>query len=196
MCPSLHIGTGWKYMKSTLAPRYTRVAIILHWLIALLIVANYVIAWSAEDLPKAELIALMGYHKANGLSILTLTLVRIAWRLVHKGPPFSAALSAWEVALARVTHFLFYFLMLAIPLTGWGMVSGGGDPVSWFGLFEIPALPVGPDKALGGIFHESHEVLAIVMLGLLALHVAGALKHQLLDRDDTMARMAPFLSRR
>ncbi|KHK91627.1 cytochrome b [Novosphingobium malaysiense] len=183
-------------MKTTRSPQYTRVAITLHWLIALLIAANFVLAWSAEDLPKEQAAALMGYHMANGLTVLGLTLFRIVWRLIYKGPALSAALSAWEVALARVTHFMFYFLLLFIPLTGWAMVSGGGRPVGWFGLFQAPALPVGSDKALGGIFKESHEVLAIVMLALFALHVLGALKHMFLDHDDTMARMIPMLRRR
>lgn len=176
--------------------QYSRGAVLLHWLIALLIALNFVAAWVAEDMPKAEKMQVMGNHKAIGLTILALTIVRIVWRLMHKAPPLSSALSAWEVALARVVHLLFYFLMLFIPLTGWGMVSGGGNPVSWFGLFAVPALPVGSDKALAGIFHESHEVLATVMLVLIGLHVLGALKHQLLDRDDTMARMVPFLRRR
>ncbi|WP_067732100.1 cytochrome b [Novosphingobium naphthalenivorans] len=176
--------------------QYSRVAVVLHWLIALLIALNFIAAWVAEDMPKAEKMQIMANHKAFGLTILALTVIRILWRLVHKAPPLSAALASWEVALARVVHVLFYFLMLFIPLTGWGMASGSGNPVSWFGLFDVPALPVAGNKALGGIFHESHEVLATIMLGLFALHVAGALKHQLLDRDDTMARMVPFLRRR
>lgn len=183
-------------MESTTAPRYTRVAVFLHWLIALLIALNFIAAWVADDMPKPEKMQVMANHKALGLTILALALIRIAWRLVHKAPPLSAALSAWEVALARVTHFLFYFLMLFIPLTGWGMASGKGNPVSWFGLFDVPALPVGSSKVVGGVFHESHEALGIAMLVLLALHVVAALKHQWLDHDDTMARMLPFLGRR
>ena len=182
-------------MQTTLAPQYTRIAVVLHWLIALLIVLNFVLAWVADEMPRAEKMEIMASHKAFGLSILALTLIRIVWRFIHRPPPFSSALSAWEIALARVTHFMFYFLMLFMPLSGWGMVSGSGRPISWFGLFDVPALPVGSDKVVGGVFHESHETLAFVMLGLLALHVAGALKHRIFDRDDTMARMIPFLRR-
>ncbi|MCJ2186157.1 cytochrome b [Novosphingobium beihaiensis] len=175
---------------------YSRVAVVLHWLIAVLIALNFAAAWIAEDMPKVQKMEIMATHKAIGLTILALTLVRIVWRLMHKAPPLSSALAAWEAALAKVTHGLFYFLMLFIPLTGWGMASGWGKPISWFGLFGVPPLPVGDSKVLGGIFHESHEVLATAMLALIALHVAGALKHQILDRDDTMARMVPFLRRR
>lgn len=182
-------------MEANISPRYTQFAVVLHWAIALLIVLNFGLAWSAEDLPKPDKMAVMANHKAVGLTILALTVLRIVWRLIHKAPEFSSALAAWEVALARVTHALFYVLMLFIPLTGWGMVSLGGNPVDWFGVFSVPALPVGSDKALGGVLNESHEVLAIAMLVLFLLHVAGALKHQLVDRDDTMARMLPFLRR-
>ena len=103
-------------------------------------------------------------------------------------------LRAWEAAVAKVTHWIFYFLMLAIPLTGWGMHSAGsgGKPVSMFGLFDFPALPVGSDKPTIGLFHELHEVTATAMLVLLGLHVLAALKHQFLDRDGTMARMLRF----
>lgn len=180
-------------MESTISSQYSRVAVILHWLLALFIAANFIIAWVADDFPKAERMQMMGIHKAIGLTVLALTVIRIIWRLMHKPPPLSSALAAWEVALARVTHFLFYVLLLAIPLTGWGMASGHGQPISWFGLFNVPALPVGSSKAVGGVFHESHELLGIVMLVLLGLHVLGALKHQFLDHDDTMARMLPHL---
>lgn len=182
-------------MEGTVSSRYSGVAIALHWIIALLIALNFAAAWYAEDLPKPEKIEVMANHKAFGLTILALTLVRIGWRLAHRPPPLSTALKAWERTLAHVTHWAFYALMLLIPLTGWGMASGGGKPVSWFGLFDIPALPVAGNKALGGVFHEGHELLATLMLALFALHVAGALKHHVLDRDDTLSRMLPFLRR-
>ncbi len=137
---------------------------------------------------------MMGYHKATGIVILLLTLVRIGWRLINPPPPLLETLKTWEAALARVTHALFYVLMLAVPLAGLGLHSafGQGKPVSIFGLFDFPALPVGIDKPTIGLFHELHEVTATAMLVLLGLHVAAALKHQFLDRDGTLARMKPF----
>jgi cytochrome b561 len=86
-----------------------------------------------------------------------------------------------------------YFLMVAIPLAGWGMSSAADRPVSFFRLFEIPLLPVTQDKATVDLFHESHEVLAKAMLVLFVLHVAAALKHHLVDRDGTLRRMAPWM---
>lgn len=175
--------------------RYNRTAIALHWLIAVLILGNFVGAWLAEDLPKPDRMELMGYHKATGILILLLTLVRIVWRLVHKAPAMVETLKAWEVAVARVTHGLFYFLMLAVPFAGWGLHSAAskGKPVSMFGLFDMPALPVPSDKPTTGVFHEAHEVFATLLLALFVLHVAAALKHQFADKDATMRRMVPWM---
>lgn len=173
------------------AVRYSRGAIILHWLIALMIIGNFIGAWVAEDLPRDEKMVMMGYHKATGILILILTLVRIGWRFTHRPPPLMETLKAWEAALAKVTHTLFYFLMLAVPVAGWGLHSAAskGKPVSIFGLFDVPALPLASDKPTIGLFHELHEVFATAMLALFVLHVAGALKHQFIDRDGSMQRM-------
>jgi len=175
--------------------RYSMGAIVLHWLIAILIILNFIAAWISDDMPKAEKMQVMANHKAFGMTILVLTLVRIGWRLAYKAPPFEASLQVWEVAVAKVVHVLFYVLMLAIPLTGWAMASVGGHPVGWFGLFSFPALPVGSDRATGGTFHEMHEVLAWAMLVLLALHIAATIKHMFFDHDGTAARISPFARR-
>lgn len=174
---------------------YSRGAVILHWLIAVLIVANFLIAILSEDMAKEDRMAMMANHKAIGITILGLTVLRIIWRFLRPAPPLVETLKAWEAALAKVTHALLYFLMLAIPLSGWGMVSGKGNPVSLFGLFNVPALPVGPDKATNDVFHELHEVFAMLMLLLFVIHVAAAIKHKVVDKDGTMARMAPWMKR-
>jgi cytochrome b561 len=180
---------------STQAERYSRGAIILHWLIAVLIVMNFIGAFVAEDMPKDQEAVVMGYHKANGILVLLLTVVRIAWRLIYRPPPLAETLKAWEAALARVTHWLFYLLMLAVPLAGWGMHSAWskGKPVNIFGIVDMPALPVAHDRPTVGVFHDLHEVLALTMLGLLALHIAAALKHHFVDRDTTLRRIVPFM---
>ena len=177
------------------AARYSRGAIVLHWLIALLIIGNVLGAWLSEDLPKPDRAAIMALHKAFGITVLLLTLMRIGWRLTHQPPPMVETLKAWEAALARVTHWLFYILMLALPLTGWAFVSAAsqGKPVSMFGLFGMPALPVGFDKATVGTFKDLHDTLGTLIVALFVLHVAGAFKHQFLDRDGTLRRMVPFL---
>ena len=180
---------------TTSAERYSRGAVILHWLIAVLIVLNFVLANMADDLPKAEAAGIMANHKAIGITVLLLTLVRIAWRFVHPMPPLVETLKAWEAAVAKVTHWLFYFLMLAIPVAGWGLHSAasGGKPVSVFGLFSMPALPVGHDKPTAEMFYETHEITATLMFLLIVLHVGAALKHQFFDKDGTMRRMLPWM---
>ena len=181
---------------SQITARYSRGAIALHWIIALCIWTNIAIAWATEGLPKPERMAWMGTHKALGITVLLLTLVRIVWRLTHKPPPKIETLKAWEAVLAKVTHFAFYFVMLAIPLSGWAMHSAfsKGAPVSMFGLFNFPALPVASDKPTAEMYQQIHATLAFLFLGLFALHVLGALKHQLIDKDGTLRRMLPFLA--
>ena len=179
----------------TSAARYSRGAIVLHWLIAVLIVLNIAAAWVSEGMSKADRATVMGNHKAIGITVLLLTVLLILWRLMHRRPPLLESLKAWEAALSRVVHVGFYFLMLAIPLTGWAMTSAfsKGAGVSLFGLVIVPALPVGFDKPTAGLFAELHTVLAFLMIALIVLHVAGALKHQFLDRDGTLRRMVPWL---
>lgn len=171
--------------------RYSRGAIAFHWIIAALIALNFIAAWVAEDLPPEQAAQIMGNHKAFGITILVLAVLRLVWRLTHRPPPRVQALRPWEVALAKVVHIAFYVLMIAIPLAGWAMSSIAARPVSFFGLFTVPMLPLGSDKAVGGLFHDLHENGATLLLVLLALHVAGALKHHFIDRDGTLRRMLP-----
>lgn len=177
------------------ATRYSRGAIALHWIIALLIVTNFVLAWVAEDLPDEQKYALIGNHKAIGLTVLVLTVVRIFWRLTHKAPPLLDTLKTWEAALSKVVHVLMYGLMLAIPLAGWGMasISAKGAPISIFGLFGFPAMPIAHEKSTQELFYELHEITATLMLVLLALHLGAAIKHHMIDKDGTLRRMVPWL---
>ncbi|MGB7655287.1 MAG: cytochrome b [Novosphingobium sp.] len=181
---------------NTSAARYSRGAIVLHWLIAVLIVLNIAAAFVSEEMSKDDRATVMANHKAIGIIVLLLTVLRIVWRLMHRPPPLLESLKAWEAALSRVVHAGFYFLMLAIPLTGWAMSSAfsKGAGVSLFGLVTVPALPVGYDKPTAGLFAELHELLAFGMIALIVLHVAGALKHQLIDKDDTLRRMVPWMN--
>ena len=182
--------------------RYSSVAIALHWIIGLLIIANLVGGltmdyWldSPDPAMKQTGYFIIGLHKSIGLTVLALTLVRLAWRLGNPPPPLPSHMTRLEAVLARLTHFTFYVLMLALPLSGWAMVSTGKViyPTVWFGLFTVPPLPL--PKSLGELFAEGHELLAFVMIATLALHIAAAVKHHYLDRDDVLARMLPFLRR-
>ena len=180
--------------RQSILSRYSMGAIAFHWIIAILIAVNYVSAWRAEDLPKAAAAQLMGTHKAIGITVLLLTVLRIVWRLVNRPPALSASLKPWEARFARVTHSLFYVLMITVPLAGWIMHSAflGGASINVFDMFSYPGLPLGQNKAAADVAHELHEITATLMLALIAVHVLGALKHQWIDRDGSLGRMLPW----
>lgn len=170
--------------------RYTRVAIGLHWAIALLIIVNLAIGLFADSLFKGMIPA----HKSIGMLVLALSLARLLWRLTHRPPPLPATVKPWEKGLAHAVHGLFYALMILIPLSGWVFTSASPKryPLDFFGLFPLPMFPVAQDKATSDLVAERHEQLAWAMIGLLVLHLAAVLKHRFLDRDGTMERMLPW----
>lgn len=172
--------------------RYSRGAMAFHWAIAILVIMNWQIAERAHEFQGPLRGEIMGYHKAWGMLILALSLGRLGWRLTHPVPPLPRHYAPWERMLARTVHILFYVLLIGLPLGGWYANSLGGKTVDFFGLFTIPALPVGLDKTLSGQIFELHETGGKVLLALVALHVLGALKHLVVDRDGGLFRMLPF----
>ncbi|MEQ1752671.1 MAG: cytochrome b [Micropepsaceae bacterium] len=183
---------------STNSPsRYDTVAMTLHWLIALAIIAMLVIGKIMVDLPRDDPDRFFLYqtHKSTGFVILTLTVLRIAWRLTHTMPPLPVHMARWEQIAAKATHGILYFMMIAIPLTGWAVVSSStsGIPTLWYGLFEVPNLPGIPsDHDTHEQAEEMHEILGNLTILLLILHVGAALKHHVWDKDDVLKRMLPF----
>lgn len=180
---------------------YGTVAIVLHWAIALLIIGNVAGALafgalleSADPADKQLGFQLIQLHKASGLTVLALSVVRLGWRLAHGFLPLPAPMPAWQKAAARATHLSFYVLMIGVPLLGWAMVSASplDFPIHYFGLFEWPQLPLATDKALADRLAGAHETLAFATMAVLVLHVAGALKHHFVDRDGVLGRMLPW----
>mgnify|MGYP000728179709 CR=1 FL=1 len=172
--------------------RYSGVAMAFHWAIAILVIMNWQIAERAGNLAGPTASAVWNYHKAWGITILALTLGRIAWKLAHPGPPFPAHYKPWERVLARTVHFTFYALLLALPLAGWLANSFNGRTIDFFGLFTIPALPVGANKELGGAIFDLHATTGKALLLLVGLHILGVVKHLVIDRDGELFRMLPF----
>jgi cytochrome b561 len=170
------------------AERYNAVARALHWIIAALIIGN--LAGGLLHDALEDVINLMPLHKASGMTVLALSLVRIAWRFTWRAPAHPAGMSAFEGFAAKATHGVFYALMLAMPVTGWIMASAGKYPLTWFGLFDLPKLPVTRDDPLYGIGHEGHELLGWVFLALVILHVGAALRHHFILKDNVLRRMA------
>jgi cytochrome b561 len=171
--------------------RYSGVSILLHWLIAGLVVANILIAFAMEDNH-----GLFPWHKSIGIAVLLLTLARIGWRAAHPWPPFPERMAAWERGFARFTHIAFYVLLLAVPLLGWATVSAGRGIGELFGFLPWFDLPVARSRDLSESFGEAHETAVWLTLVLVACHVAGALKHHLVDRDVVLHRMLPPAGRR
>jgi len=173
--------------------RYGSVSRFLHWVMALLILAMIGIGAYMTDLAKEDPLRAQLYsmHKAVGVTLLGLAVVRILWILVSRPPEMPAVLQRWEVVLARSTTGLLYLLMLATPIAGYLMTNTGGKPISYFGLFELPAL-IGENHDLHELLEEVHEFLAFTILALFSLHIAGALKHRFIDADpnaDVLKRM-------
>ena len=223
--------------------RYTRVAIVLHWAIAALIIFNLSIGFFMESWPLPIRLAALGLHVSSGMTVLALTVARVVWRLLNDPPPHPAGMKPWERHTARFAHFLLYAAMVLMPLSGWAIVSahsppgsrgeaaagpfgpppglppgakpGAGPPpgamagrppgrppsgIMVWNLFPAPSIApieaigaepggVAPQHKLHEEFVEWHSVGGFLLLGLLILHVAGALKHQFIDKQSEFARM-------
>ncbi|MEO9790036.1 MAG: cytochrome b/b6 domain-containing protein [Aurantimonas coralicida] len=191
---------GW----SAAYTRYTSGAILLHWTIALAILFQLAVGLAMvhlDAMPDALRFALFQWHKTIGILVLCLTLARIAWRLVNPPPALAPTTTRAERAASGLVHLAFYALMLIVPLSGWLLVSAAaaGIPTYLFLIdsLEWPHLPVaalvpGMDAAaLEDVFGFAHKWLALSFLGLLVLHVAGALKHSLVDAVPSFSRMLP-----
>ncbi len=199
---------------STSAQRYTAVAIVLHWAIAIAIALMIPLGWWMGDAlegadTQAQAIAAFQLHKSVGLTVLGLSLARLAWRLMNPVPPLPGGMKPWERTIAGLTHGAFYVLMIAMPLTGWLYVSTAWSPEDgrplevptlYFGLFQVPHLfglshlADNTRAAVAEALAFSHSKLAWGAIVLTALHVGAALKHQFSDKDNLIARMMPGLA--
>jgi cytochrome b561 len=191
--------------------RYTKVAVILHWLIALLIIVMFALGWFMADIPKeaakqtvfdifdlgifhwtmAEEISPRNFyfnlHKSIGVTIFALIILRILWRIGHKPPAMLSSYQAWERKLATATHHLLYIFMVILPLSGLMMTLNSKYGLKWFG---IDFLSGTDNKPVREIFQSAHEIIGLIILAILALHVIGALKHKFVDKDETLKRMS------
>jgi len=162
----------------------------LHWIIVLLILGQPLIAMYADSLSGPAKIAPLALHKSLGITILALAIIRLVWRWLNPVPS-TGELAPWERVLARLSHVALYALLFAMPLTGWMMSSARNFPVSWFNLVQLPDL-VRPARETYELMHDLHGALFVALISVALLHVAGALKHHLVDRNDVLKRMLPF----
>ncbi len=185
-------------------PRYAAVAITLHWVIALLMIGMVFLGWYMEDLRDLAFAggnvslervqAVYNTHKTIGLFVLGFSLFRLYWRLTHKTPPLPDGMMAWERFAATATHWLFYALMIGMPIGGWIAASASPYPTLLFnepGL-ELIKLPVPQNEAFESAMGSAHGAGGWAILALVGLHVGAALKHQFINKDGLIGRMIPL----
>jgi len=172
--------------------RYTKVAIALHWLIALLVIAQVGWGWWMQEIPKQPVgprVDAYNLHKSCGMMIFALMVARLGWRLGHPPPPLPA-LPGWQRTLANGTHALIYAALFVLPLSGYLGSAWSGYPVKFFGV-TLPAWAAKSDP-LKDLMSRVHLVTGFVLVTAFALHLAGVVKHTLEGRREILGRMSPF----
>ncbi|MDN4054158.1 cytochrome b [Massilia sp. YIM B02763] len=172
--------------------RYTKTAIALHWLIAILIIGAFTLGLVMTNIPGFSMTKLkyFAWHKWAGVTVLLLAALRLLWRLFHRPPELPDGMPAWQRGAAHGLHHLLYVLMFAVPVSGYFYTLAAGFPVVYFNLFQLPVL-IERNLELAETLKAVHYWLTMSMAALVVLHVAAALKHAIIDRDGTMRRMLP-----
>jgi cytochrome b561 len=176
--------------------RYGVVAQVLHWLTAALVFTMFGLGWYMSDLPLTDpqKFTLYQWHKSLGITILALVILRLAWRLGHKAPPWPPTMQPWERLAATAAHWALYGLLMLQPLIGILQSNAANFPIVLFGQIQLPAL-LGTNEALGEQLLAAHHFLASVLATLILIHIAAALRHHFLLKDDILTRMRPGGSR-
>ena len=171
---------------------YTRPAIGLHWLMAVMIVGTLCLGYYMAGLAfSPSRIRLFNYHKWLGITILALAAARLLWRLFHTPPTLPDDLPRWQRGAAHAVHGLLYALFFAVPLAGWAYSSATGFPIVWFGVLPLPDW-VAPDKAVARQLETLHAVLAYSLAAMVVVHVAAAVKHAFAAPRTYLRRMTSF----
>ena len=174
---------------SEVVQNYNAVSKVFHWSVALLILGLLIVGFWMGGLEPPFKFQVYGVHKALGMVVIGLGVLRIVWKHSSKSPESLSAHKQWEKVLSKTIHIVLYLLIIAMPLSGWVMSSAGGYPVSFFGLFEFPS-NVEKDPEIGKLANQTHEILAYALLICVGLHIVGALKHHVIDKDETLNRMS------
>lgn len=176
--------------------RYHTIAITLHWVMALafilMLASGLIMAEDDLDLAKATRFAMYQWHKSLGVILLLAFFLRLVLRFVFKPPALPASFAKLEALGAKAGHWALYALMIAMPLSGWAMVSASvyGLPTIVFGLFEWPHLPgIAANKDVYEAANKAHEIMGTVFIGLILLHVAAVVKHWVVDKENLLRRM-------
>lgn len=172
---------------------YTRTAIALHWLMAILLIGLFAVGVYMSDLPLSpQKLKIYSWHKWAGVSVFLLVALRLIWRIGHTPPALPSTMPDWQKWVANGLHHLLYLLMFAIPLSGWLMSSAKGFQTVWFGILPLPDL-LDKNKELGETLGALHAFLNFSLAALVLLHAAAAIKHHFIEKNDILTRMLPFL---
>jgi len=173
--------------------RYTRTAIALHWIVAALILFNLGFGLYTVDLPLSpRKLRYFSWHKWIGVTIFLLVAARLLWRLTHPAPALPSTMKPWEARAAHVSHIALYVLFFSAPLSGWLFSSAAGFQTVYLGVLPIPDL-LSKNRDLADGLKVAHHWINYAMGALIAVHAAAAVKHHVVNRDDVLARMLPFL---
>lgn len=183
------------------AQKYSKIAIYLHWIIAILLIFNVILGWIAELLPEANIRFAIDTHKSIGISVLGLVILRVLWRFSHQPPPLPQSFKSWELTLAKLGHIGLYAMMLSIPISGWMHDSAWKDapthPMQLFYAIPWPRISfiqnVEPTfkENLHDVFGAVHEWLGYILVALFVLHIAAVIKHSWLDKKPIIGRILP-----
>jgi cytochrome b561 len=171
------------------ARAYSTLSKLLHWLIAILVMGLLSISFFLDNFPeKSQAMAYM-MHKSIGLTVLGLMLIRVLWLVYHGRPKLPSRMPRWQRYLAYSVQWGLYALLIAMPLCGWVMSMASGHTPIYMGVVSLPLPGIHVNKALSDIMLQCHQTIAWVLIALIALHIAGAFKHQWIDRDRVVRRM-------
>ncbi|MEM6781706.1 MAG: YceI family protein [Pseudomonadota bacterium] len=175
--------------------RYTKVAVILHWTMALAFIAmlGSGITMTREGLLDQSLqFQMYQWHKSLGVLLLLAFFARLGWKLFHHAPALPDSIKGLEKLAAKAGHYALYFWMIALPATGWVMVSSSpyGLPTLVFNWFEWPHIPgMAGDEMINTISKNAHEILGFAFIALIAVHIAAVIKHAIIDKHNLLTRM-------
>lgn len=168
---------------------YAKASKILHWFIALIVILMLSLSFFMDDLADADKPMAYMIHKSFGLTVLALMILRILW-ILHRGrPDLPQTVPQWERIFSRTVQYGFYFFLLVMPLSGWILSCAADHIPQFFGFINVPFPGITPNKPLADFMDGAHKIVAWVLIGLLFLHVSGALKHHFWDKDNVLRRM-------
>ncbi len=165
---------------------------VLHWLLAFAIIGNLCVGLYMTDLAMSpQRLKLYNWHKWAGVMILSFSALRLLWRITHRPPALPHSLAHWQARASHIVHIFLYVMFFAVPLSGWAYSSATGFPIVLFGVLPLPDF-VAKNRELAEAIKPLHQWLAYALAATVTLHIAAALKHHWIDRDQLLMRMWPF----